>query len=67
MREAASRSVMESLWANGASVSAYDPVAIDECRRIYGDRADLVLAASPLEAVRGADALIVVAIHVTNE
>jgi len=60
MREAASRTIMEALWAEGASVAAYDPVAIDECRRIYGDRDDLVLAATPLEAVRGADALMLV-------
>ena len=60
MREAPSRNVMEALWAAGASVAAYDPIAADECRRIYGERADLTLAASPLEAVRGADALIVV-------
>jgi len=41
-------------------VAAYDPIAADECRRLYGERADLVLAASPLEAVRGADALVIV-------
>jgi len=60
MREAASRAIMETLWAEGATVAAYDPVAIDECRRIYGDRDGLVLAATPLEAVRGADALMLV-------
>ena len=60
MREAPARSVMEALWAEGASVCAYDPIAADECRRIYGERDDLTLAASPLEAVRGADALMIV-------
>jgi UDPglucose 6-dehydrogenase len=60
MREAPARSVMEALWAEGATVAAYDPVAADECRRIYGERSDLVLAASPLEALRGADALMIV-------
>ncbi|MGD9946623.1 MAG: UDP binding domain-containing protein, partial [Burkholderiaceae bacterium] len=59
MREAPARAIMEALWAEGASVVAYDPIAADECRRIYGDRRDLVLAASPLEAVRGADALMI--------
>ncbi|MBN9429712.1 MAG: UDP-glucose/GDP-mannose dehydrogenase family protein [Burkholderiales bacterium] len=59
MREAPARTIMEALWAAGASVVAYDPIAADECRRIYGDRPDLVLAASPLEAVRGADALMI--------
>jgi UDPglucose 6-dehydrogenase len=60
MREAPSRSVMQALWDEGASVTAYDPIAVDECRRLYGERADLTLAASPLEAVRGADALVIV-------
>ena len=34
MREAASRVLMEALWAAGAKVRAYDPVAMPECRRI---------------------------------
>ncbi|MBE0594750.1 MAG: UDP-glucose/GDP-mannose dehydrogenase family protein [Gemmatimonadales bacterium] len=59
MREAPSRVVLEGLWAEGAVVAAYDPAAADECRRIYGERDDLILAASPLEAVRGADALFI--------
>src|ERR1700759_2667278 len=44
MREAASRVLMESLWAEGAKVRAFDPVAMDECRRIYAERADLALS-----------------------
>jgi len=43
MREAASRVLMEALWAAGANVRAYDPVAMPECKRIYGERADLVV------------------------
>ncbi|MEN9313737.1 MAG: hypothetical protein RIS35_130 [Pseudomonadota bacterium] len=60
MREAPSRTVMEALWDEGAEVVAYDPIAADECRRLYGDRPGLTLAASPLEAVRDADALLIV-------
>jgi UDPglucose 6-dehydrogenase len=60
MREAASRVLMESLWAAGANVRAYDPVAMPECNRIYGDRADLVLCKTSPEAVQGADALAIV-------
>src|SRR6202790_1622110 len=60
MREAASRVLMEALWAAGANVRAYDPVAMPECRRIYGDRADLVLCRTSPEAVQGADALAIV-------
>jgi UDPglucose 6-dehydrogenase len=60
MREAPSRVLMEALWAAGAKVRAYDPVAMPECQRIYGDRADLVLCKTSPEAVKGADALAVV-------
>ena len=60
MREAASRVLMEALWAAGASVRAYDPVAMPECKRIYGEREDLVLCKTSPEAVKGADALAIV-------
>jgi UDPglucose 6-dehydrogenase len=60
MREAASRVLMEALWAEGAKVRAYDPVAMNECRRIYGERADLVLCQNSREAFEGADALAIV-------
>jgi UDPglucose 6-dehydrogenase len=59
MREAPARNVLEALWAEGAEVTSYDPVAADECRRIYGDDQRLRLAASPLEAARGAEALLI--------
>lgn len=60
MREAPSRVLMESLWRAGATVRAHDPVAMDETMRIYGDRADLILAEKPELAVENADALAVV-------
>src|ERR1700677_482843 len=60
MREAASRVLIESLWAAGAKVRAYDPVAMPECRRIYGERADLTLCKTGPEALQGADALAIV-------
>ena len=47
MREAPTRVLLEALWAAGASVRAYDPVAMDEAGRIYGERGDLVLAKMP--------------------
>ncbi|MBO8092210.1 MAG: UDP-glucose/GDP-mannose dehydrogenase family protein [Prosthecochloris sp.] len=59
MREAPSRRVMEELWSMGAKVRAYDPVAMDEVRRIYGDRDDLVTVDHPEQALKGADALAV--------
>jgi UDPglucose 6-dehydrogenase len=60
MREAPSRVLMEALWAAGAGVRAYDPTAMAEVARIYGERGDLVLAASMEEALLGADALAIV-------
>jgi UDPglucose 6-dehydrogenase len=60
MREAASRVLMESLWSVGATVRAYDPVAMPECARIYGKRDDLVLCKTSPEVLKGADALAIV-------
>lgn len=57
MRDAPSRMLMEALWEAGAKVQAYDPQAMRECRRIYGDRDDLILVADRIQAVKGADAL----------
>ncbi len=60
MREAPSRDVLEGLWARGARVQAFDPEAMDECHRLYGERPDLRLCANQQEALSGADALVVV-------
>ena len=60
MRAAPSRSMLEALWTMGASVSAYDPAAMEETHRIYGERSDLILADSPMDALNGADALLIV-------
>ena len=60
MRAAPSRTLMEALWAAGASVQAHDPVAMEEARRLYGQRPDLRLCACPVQALEGADALAIV-------
>ena len=60
MREASSRTLLAQLWDAGASVRAYDPEAMDEARRVYGERDDLELCATPADALQNADALIVV-------
>ena len=60
MREAPSRNLLEALWAAGARVQAYDPVAMKEARRIYGERDDLQLVDSVDAAVQGADCLAIV-------
>jgi len=57
MREAPSRVLMEELWSAGATVRAYDPVAMGEAQRIYGTRKDLALCKNAGHALEGADAL----------
>ncbi|MGL1832945.1 UDP-glucose dehydrogenase family protein [Rhodocyclaceae bacterium SMB388] len=59
MRAAPSRVLMESLWAAGAKVRAYDPEAMKETARIYGERDDLQLVAYQNDALSGADALVI--------
>jgi UDPglucose 6-dehydrogenase len=59
MREAPSRVLLESLWREGASVQAYDPKAMPEADRIYGQSEQLKLCEDPYQALSGCDALIV--------
>ena len=59
MREAPSLTVVSELLAAGARVQAFDPVAMLEAQRIFGDRAGLSLAADSNAALEGADALII--------
>ncbi len=59
MREAPSRYLMEALWHEGATVRAYDPEAMSECRRIYGYREDLVLCPTRDDTLLDADALVI--------
>ena len=59
MREAPSRALMEAVWAAGAHVRAYDPEAHGECRRLYADHGHLMLAEHHMEALDGADALVI--------
>ena len=51
---------MESLWAAGASVQAFDPEAAGETRRIYGDQAGLTLCEQAYDTLKQADALVIV-------
>ena len=60
MREAPSLSVARGLLERGAAVVAYDPVAMEEARRALGELAGLSYAKTPLDAVDGSDALVVV-------
>ena len=63
MREAPSRVLIADLLEAGATIAAYDPVAMQETRRLYPDESRMVLASSHfdvLDKVRPADALIIV-------
>ena len=60
MREAPSLRLLAQLHAAGAAVQAYDPEAMDECRRIVGARDDLRLCPDAMAALDGADALVVI-------
>lgn len=59
VREAPSRVIMEKLWAAGAIIQAFDPVAHQEINHIYGERDDLKLCSSKEEALKNADALVI--------
>jgi UDPglucose 6-dehydrogenase len=63
MRAAPSRVIIDELFQRGASVTAYDPVATAEAQRIFADPdkyRKLSYAARPMDAVSGADALVIV-------
>ena len=60
MRDAPSRVLMEALWAAGATVQAFDPEAMPESQRIYGQRDDLKLMGTQEAALQDADALVLV-------
>ncbi|MGO1750553.1 MAG: UDP-glucose dehydrogenase family protein [Marinobacter sp.] len=57
MREASARTLMEKLWKAGAKVQAFDPEAMEETQRIYGDHEGLALCGTKEQALRGADVL----------
>ncbi len=68
MREAPSRELIAALLKRGATVRAYDPVAIAEARRVFAidlkDDPDahsrLSFSKTPMDATEGADALVIV-------
>ena len=60
MREASSRVLIDELIKAGATITAYDPVAMDEGKRIFKDEKNLTFADTQDEALKNADALIIV-------
>jgi len=59
MRDAPSRSVIESILEAGGKIQAFDPVAGDEALRLYGHRENFTLAGTKDAAASGADALVI--------
>ncbi len=59
MRDAPSRELIADLFAAGATVTAYDPVAMHETQRIFRDEPRLKYAENPMGALDNADALVI--------
>ena len=57
MREAPSRVIIKELIDRGASIVAYDPVAMKEAKRVIAEPIDY--ADDPMQALTGADALVI--------
>jgi UDPglucose 6-dehydrogenase len=60
MREATSQVIVPGLIARGATVVAYDPVAMDEAKKAFAELPRLEFATSPRAALDGADCLVIV-------
>ncbi len=60
MREAPSIALVDALLTRGATVSAYDPVAMPAARRLYTNEPRVMFATTPLAAIDGAEALAIV-------
>jgi UDPglucose 6-dehydrogenase len=60
MREAPSVELINSLLAQGASVHAFDPIALNEAKKIFPDTLGLEFGRGMYEVLDGADALVIV-------
>ena len=60
MREAPSLVIVRGLLDRGATVCAYDPVATPEAKHIFAGESGVSFADSPMAALEGADALLIV-------
>jgi UDPglucose 6-dehydrogenase len=59
MRDAPSRFLIDSLSDCGCNIQAFDPMAMDEARRIYGNSVRMTFAKDMYSALTDADALVV--------
>jgi len=60
MREAPAIVIIRALIAAGAKIRAFDPVAMQEAKRIFGNLEGLSLCGDEYEALKGADAMLLI-------
>lgn len=60
MREAPSIVIINALLDAGAKIKAFDPIAMDQARKIFGDRPGLTLCASEYDALNECDAMLLI-------
>ena len=58
MREAPSSAIIRALTNLGASITAFDPVAVEEAKKTFYDLDGVSFSADPYSALEGADGLI---------
>lgn len=58
IREAPALTIIEKLLVQGAKIRAYDPEAMENVRKVFGDR--IVFCANEYQALEGADALAII-------
>jgi len=60
MREAPSIAIINGLLAEGANIQAFDPIAIDEARKVFPHSSGVQFGSNMYDVLEGADALIIV-------
>jgi UDPglucose 6-dehydrogenase len=60
MREAPARVIIDGLLERGATVTAFDPVAMEEAEKIFKGEKRVAFAGTAMQAAQGADALLIV-------
>lgn len=60
MRAAPSKELIGDLLKAGATVTAYDPAAMQEALRVFGSDTRITYAVNPMAALKNADALVIV-------
>jgi UDPglucose 6-dehydrogenase len=60
MREAPSRVIIEALLKSGAKVKTYDPIALEEAKRIFHGKEEIEYYKDDYEVLENADALLLI-------